>query len=71
MGKEEAQRSRKYSRFIGGGEWTPMSKGNKAEMQDLVFGDSFPELAAIAESGQRGIVFRARRNEPGGVSGWV
>jgi hypothetical protein len=71
MGKEKPQRMRNYSHFIIGGEWIPLSKGNKAKMRELLLGDVFPELAAIADSGQKHIVFRATRNAPGNKAGWV
>ncbi len=71
VGKEKPQRMRNYSHFIVDGQWTPLSKGNKRGMRDLLLGDPFPELAAIADSGQKHIVFRATRNERGGKSGWV
>lgn len=71
IGKDKPQRMRNYSHFVVGGEWTPLSKGDKVKMQALLLDDSFPELAVIAESGQKHIVFRARRNLPGGTSGWI
>jgi hypothetical protein len=71
MGKEKPQRMRNYSHFIVNGEWTPLSKGNKAQMRELLLGDVFPELAAIADSGQKHIVFRATRNPAGSKAGWV
>jgi hypothetical protein len=71
MNKEKPQRMRNYSHFIVNGEWTPLSKGNKAQMRELLLGDVFPELAAIADSGQKHIVFRATRNTTGSKAGWV
>lgn len=71
MGKEKPQRMRNYSHFIVNGEWTPLSKGNKAQMRELLLGETFPELAAIADSGQKHIVFRATRNPAGSKAGWV
>ena len=71
MGKDKPQRMRNYSHFVVNGEWTPLSKGNKDKMRELLLGDFFPELAAIADSGQKHIVFRATRNAPGSKSGWV
>lgn len=71
VGKEKPQRMRNYSHFVIGGKWTPLSKGNKNQMKSLLLGEHFPELAAIAESGQKHIVFRATRNPPGSKAGWV
>lgn len=71
MGKDKPQKMRNYSHFIVKGEWVPLSKGNKAEMRALLLGDTFPELAAIADSGQKHIVFRATRNPIGSKAGWV
>lgn len=70
-GKDKPQRMRNYSHFIIKGQWVPLSKGDKPRMIDLLLGHSFPELAAIAESGQKHIVFRARRNPQGSQAGWV
>lgn len=71
MDKDKPQRMRNYSHFILNGEWIPLSKGNKTKMTSLLLGNPFPELAAIAESGQKHIVFRATRNAPGSKAGWV
>jgi len=71
VGKDKPQRMRNYSHFVTGGEWIPLSKGNKQRMQDILLSETFPELAAIAESGQKHIVFRAQRNPPGATCGWV
>lgn len=71
VGKDKPQRMRNYSHFVLGGEWQPLSKGDKAKMTKLLLADSFPELAAIANSGQKHIVFRARRNPRGGTAGWI
>lgn len=67
--KDKPQRMRNYSHFIVGGEWHPLSKGDKAGMIELLTSVPFPELAAIAESGQKHIVFRATRNVPGSAAG--
>jgi hypothetical protein len=71
VGKDKPQRMRNYSHFVVGGHWEPLSKGNKARMAELLCRTPFPELAAIADSGQKHIVFRAVRNPQGGQSGWV
>jgi len=71
VGKDKPQRMRNYSHFVVGGKWTPLSKGSKQHMQDILLSETFPELAAIAESGQKHIVFRAQRNPPGVTCGWV
>jgi hypothetical protein len=71
VGKDKPQRMRNYSHFVNGGEWRPLSKGNKDVMRSLLLGSSFPELAIIADSGQKHIIFRARVNPPGGTRGYV
>jgi hypothetical protein len=71
MGKDKPQRMRNYSHFVVNGEWTPLSKGNKDKMRELLLGDTFPELAAVADSGQKHVVFRAVRNAPNSKAGWV
>lgn len=70
-GKDKPQRMRNYSHFVVGGEWTPLSKGDKARMRDILLSPPFPELAAVAASGQKHIVFRATRNPSGSRAGWV
>ena len=71
MGKGKPQIMRNYSHFIVNGEWIPLSKADKVKIAELLTSVPFPELAAIAESGQKHIVFRATRNPPGSKSGWV
>jgi hypothetical protein len=71
MGKDKPQKMQNYSHFVVGGEWKPVSKGNKPEMRRLLTNVPFPELAAIAVSGQKHVAFRARRNSPGQAAGWV
>lgn len=71
VGKDKPQRMRNYSHFIRREEWFPVSKGDKPRMRELLLGDPFPELAVIAESGQKHLVFRAVRNQPGSRAGWV
>jgi hypothetical protein len=48
---------RNYSHFVIGGDWIPLSKGDKGRMVECL--RSNPELAIIAVSGQKHIVFRA------------
>jgi hypothetical protein len=62
VGKPNPQRMRNSPHFIKCGEWTPLSKGNKVKMIELLTTPSFPELAVIADSGQKHIVFQAMRN---------
>lgn len=71
VGKEKPQRMRNYSHFVVNGEWIPLSKGDKRRMQKLLLGAPFPELAAIAQSGQKHIIFRAPYNPVGSETGWV
>lgn len=51
------QRMRNYSHFVIDDEWIPLSKADKARMAEILRGDF--EVAVIAESGQKHIVFRA------------
>ncbi|MEM4234810.1 MAG: hypothetical protein QXU75_06650 [Candidatus Methanomethylicaceae archaeon] len=71
VGKEKPQRMRNYSHFVVDGQWYPLSKADKEVMKRFLLEGNFPELAAIAESGQKHIVFRAMRNPIGQESGWV
>ena len=57
-GKRKFQRMRNYSHFVASGEWIPLSKGSKARMLELLM--AAPELAIIAISGQKHIIFRAQ-----------
>lgn len=56
--KEKLQRMRNYSHFVRDGEWEPLSKGNKLRMREILLGE-MPQVAVIAESGQKHIIFRA------------
>jgi len=71
VGKDKPQRMRNYSHFVQVDKWMPLSKGNKQRMQEILFTYPFPTLAAIADSGQKHIVFRARRNPPDSTCGWI
>src|SRR3990167_4264244 len=71
FGKDKPQRMRNYSHFIVNGEWFPLSKADKKEMARLLLEGPFPELATIAVSGQKHIVFRAQYNSAGGDAGWL
>lgn len=57
--KDKPQRMRNYSHFVVSREWIPFSKGNKAGMRDILLNLS-PDLAVIAVSGQKHILFRAQ-----------
>lgn len=59
VGKDMPQRMRNYSHFVVAGEWIPLSKANKATMHNILLNRS-PDLAVIAISGQKHIIFRAR-----------
>ncbi len=65
------QKARNYSHFIKGGEWYALSKGDKAAMLELLTTPPFPELAVIAESGQKHIIFRATVNAADAAAGYV
>lgn len=71
MGKDKPQRMQNYSHFIVAGEWIPLSKSDKSRMAEILLNDPFPELAAIVDSGQKHIAFRATRNPPGSSAGHV
>jgi hypothetical protein len=58
VGKEKHQRMRNYSHFVVDDEWIPLSKGNKARMREILLNET-PQVAVVAESGQKHIVFRA------------
>jgi len=58
VGKEKPQRMRNYSHFVAGGEWIPLSKSDKSTMADILLHQDW-QIAVIAESGQKHILFRA------------
>jgi len=58
VGKDKPQRMRNYSHFVVGGKWIPLSKGDKSRMAELLMRG--PELAVIALSGQKHLIFRAQ-----------
>lgn len=55
--KDKPQRMRNYSHFVVEGKWIPLSKGDKARMTELLCQN--PEVAVIALSGQKHLIFRA------------
>jgi len=59
VGKEKPQRMRNYSHFVVGGEWVPLSKGDKVRMARILLEES-PEVAVVAVSGQKHIIFRVQ-----------
>lgn len=59
IGKEKPQRMRNYSHFVVDGKWIPLSKADKARIADLLLNGK-PELAIIAVSGQKHLIFRAQ-----------
>lgn len=71
MGKDKPQKMQNYSHFVMDGKWEPVGKGDKRRMAALLLDSTFPEMAAIAVSGQKHLAFRARRNPPGQAGGWV
>lgn len=56
-GKDKPQRMRNYSHFVVDGIWYPLSKGDKRRMRELL---PTAQVAIIATSGQKHIIFRAR-----------
>lgn len=57
VSKDRPQRMRNYSHFVVDGEWIPLSKADKAKMVEILR-NGF-EVAVIADSGQKHIIFRA------------
>jgi hypothetical protein len=56
-GKDKPQRMRNYSHFVVAGDWHPLSKGDKRQMRELL---PTADVAIIATSGQKHIIFRAQ-----------
>jgi len=59
LGKSIPQRARNYSHFVINGAWLPMTKADKRRMLSALTSEA-PEVAVIADSGQKHIIFRAR-----------
>lgn len=57
-GKDKPQKFRNYSHFVVNGEWLPLTKGEKAKTRELLARS--PDVAIIADSGQKHLAFRAR-----------
>lgn len=57
VGKDKPQRMRNYSHFVVDGAWHPLSKGQKPQMLELL---PRAQLAVIADSGQKHLIFKAR-----------
>lgn len=70
LGRDKPQRPINYSWIKKDGKLHILSKGQKSAIAALLH-NSVPELAAIAESGQKHTVFFARVNEGGQPAGWV
>ena len=58
LGKDKHQRMRNYSHFVFRGEWIPLSKGDKLRMRTILL--AVPDVAVVATSGQKHIIFRAQ-----------
>lgn len=57
-GRDKLQKMRTYSHIVLWGNWFPLTKADKRDMRDLLA--EGPELAVIAESGQKHLIFRGR-----------
>lgn len=78
LGRDKPQKARNYSLFLapdGAGEAKRthvLSKAQKREMASLLLSEQgIPDVAVIAVSGQKHLVFKARVNPPGQRAGWV
>jgi len=71
IGKEKPQRLRNYSVLVKDGTWHAMSKARKTQIAQMLIEPPFPQLAIIAESGQKHLIFKARTNPDGCNSGYV
>lgn len=58
VGKNKPQRMRNYSHFVVNDRWIPLSKGDKNGMITILAQE--PNLAVVATSGQKHLLFRAR-----------
>ena len=71
VGKDKPQRFRNYSWIVKDGQCYVLSKAQKREMADLIGYGGVPEIAIIAESGQKHLAFEAECNPQGQTVGWV
>jgi len=58
-GKDKPQRMLNYSHFVLNDTWYAYNKGQKREMRDILLREL--DYAVIADSGQKHLLFRARR----------
>lgn len=70
LDRDKPQRPRNYSYFVRDGQLHILSKAQKRDMAALLR-DCIPEVACIAISGQRHIVFRCPVNPPGQKVGTI
>jgi hypothetical protein len=70
LGKDKPQFARNYSLFLAEGTLAVLSKAQKRIMAELLY-DFMPEVAIIATSGQKHLVFKARLNPLGESAGWL
>jgi len=72
LGREKPQNMTTYSHIVARGEWHTLHKGQKSEIRALLLADGgLPELAVIAESGQKHIIHLAQLNDVGQRAGFV
>lgn len=70
LGRDKPQRPRNYSYIVKDNVVHILSKGNKKDISLLLMG-TCPEVAIVAESGQKHLFMKARANERGNRSGYV
>jgi len=58
VGRDKPQRMRNYSHFVVSGEWSPIGAWEKGRIAELLRTDW--DLAIIARSGQKHLIFRAQ-----------
>lgn len=71
-GRDRPQKMRTYTHFVVGGRWMAFTKSDKARIAELLLSGPFPELAAISDTQQKHVIYKAKCNPPGQASGgWV
>lgn len=71
LGRDKLQSPRTYSHILKDNIWYILSKGQKADILDLLITGSMPEVCIISVSGQKHLFYKGKPNQPNQGQGWV
>lgn len=69
--RDKPQSPRTYSHILKHGTWHILSKGQKAQLLELLISGGLPEVCIISVSGQKHLFYKAKPNQPAQSQGWV